>query len=787
MSAIAHAAPVRRRPPISLSSVPAGWPRTAAVMGILLLVYSSWQFSGWPSSSRSLVGDLWFGAFALAETIAATLAARRCPAGSRLRSGWRLLALGAGSYLAGDLVWTGYEVAGSIPYPSIADGFSLMFYPLTLAGLLRFPSALREIGRRVQLGLDLAVVATGGVAFVGYVVLAPMLTQSGPDPLQTAFSVAYPVGDLVLLVGLGAVVLRGSGASSERALWFIGAALLAFVTADLLYGYATLNGTFAGGDPIDAGYMVAMALFTVGAAAQLRPGEPSQVVRRALGRASWLPFVAVAGAFGLLLYDQRHAGLPSFTLVMAAVALAALVSVRQFIAERDLRGTQDRLSHQSLHDALTGLPNRSLVIDRAERMLARARRSETTAAALYVDIDGFKQINDTFGHAAGDELLHVVATRLAEVVREADTVGRLGDDEFVLLLEDTTLDAGPELVAERACEVLAQPIALTHAGGRKLAITASVGIALGQQCTADELLRDADLALYEAKGAGKNRAVLFESSMQTAAQDRLTLEMDLKDALEEDQLFLLYQPTFDLESETITGIEALIRWRHPTRGVVPPLSFIPLAEATGLIVQVGRWVLRTACQQAVAWREEGIKLGLSVNVSGRQLDETDFVADVARIVGDAGIDPGTLTLEITETALMRDSDAAARQLRQLKRLGLRIAIDDFGTGYSSLAYLRKFPVDALKIDRSFIAGIASSGDSKVLIHTLVQLGKTLGLETVGEGIEQRAQLRHLQREQCDSGQGFLFARPLEPEAIPALLQSGNEPAAVHLPPVPVSR
>jgi diguanylate cyclase (GGDEF)-like protein len=431
--------------------------------------------------------------------------------------------------------------------------------------------------------------------------------------------------------------------------------------------------------------------------------------------------------------------------------------------------TQGRLSYDSLHDALTGLPNRALVIDRAEQMLARARRSGPPVAALYIDIDGFKHINDSFGHGAGDELLRVVGARLAQLVRAGDTVGRLGGDEFVLLLQDLTYDAGPELVAERVCEVLGQPIDLHGTKGRSLLVSASIGVALGQRGSADHLLRDADLALYEAKGSGKNRWVVFESAMQTAAQDRLELEMDLREALDANQFFLLYQPTFDLQSETITGFEALIRWRHPVRGIVPPDAFIPLAEHTGLIVPIGRWVLRTACEQAAEWHRRGCKLGMSINVSARQLEQPELVQDVADTLAATGIDPTTLTVEITESALMRYPEAAARRLAALKAVGVRIAIDDFGTGYSALAYLRQFPVDALKIDRSFVSAIAASTESKALVHTLVQLGKALGLETVGEGIEERDQLLHLQRERCDSGQGFLFARPLEVEAVEAVL------------------
>jgi diguanylate cyclase (GGDEF)-like protein len=460
---------------------------------------------------------------------------------------------------------------------------------------------------------------------------------------------------------------------------------------------------------------------------------------------------------------------------VVSVLLCALVLVLTRSRERALGMVNEKtgqLRHQALHDALTGLPNRVLALDRAEQMLARARRQHVPVAALYVDIDGFKHVNDTFGHAAGDELLRIVAMRLAGVVREGDTAARLSGDEFVVLVEGSALDAGAELVAERLLEVLRQPYDIDMNGelGRQLSITPSIGVASGLRGDAVELLRDADLALYEAKAAGRNCYVLFESGMQTAAQDKLTLEMELAEALKNKQLFLLYQPTFDLQSESVIGVEALIRWRHPTREIIPPVEFIPLAEESGLIVPIGRWVLQEACRQAATWHEQGHRIGMSVNVSGRQLDHDKLIEDVRHALENSGLEPNALTLEITETTLMRDAEATARRLRELKQLGVRIAIDDFGTGYSSLAYLRQFPVDALKIDRSFIGGIAASKEAAALIRTLVQLGKTLQIETLAEGIEDQVQLETLQREHCDHGQGFLFSRPLEVSAVEAFLQ-----------------
>ncbi len=465
------------------------------------------------------------------------------------------------------------------------------------------------------------------------------------------------------------------------------------------------------------------------------------------------------------------------SLLFSLILVLARSRERAFGIVREKTG---ELRHQALHDALTGLPNRVLALDRAQQMLARARRNEASVAALYIDLDGFKHVNDTFGHAAGDELLRTVAERLMTVVRDADTAARLGGDEFVVLLERSINEVAPELVAERVLEVLGQPYDMRDKLGRKLSVTASIGIATGVRATADELLRDADLALYEAKAAGRSRYTMFESSMQASSQNRLTLEMDLADALESGQLFLLYQPTFDLRSERMIGVEALIRWRHPVRGVVAPQDFIPIAEQTGLVVPIGRWVLREACRQAALWHEQGHCIGVAVNVSARQLDDDTLIDDVRGALADSGLAPAALTLEVTETALMRDTDATAARLCLLKELGVRIAIDDFGTGYSSLAYLRQFPADALKIDRSFVEGVATSEASAALVHTLVQLGKTLNIETLAEGIEDRAQLHTLQREHCDQGQGFLFARPLDVRGVEALFDPSGTAPAPHI-------
>jgi len=457
--------------------------------------------------------------------------------------------------------------------------------------------------------------------------------------------------------------------------------------------------------------------------------------------------------------------------VSAAVNDRALLATALALVEQQ----SDELRHQALHDTLTGLPNRALLLDRAEQMLVRARRQHTPVAALAVDLDGFKDVNDTFGRDAGDQLLKAVARRLSRALRQSDTVGRLGDDEFVVIVEGNALDAGADLVAERILEVLRVPFPLTVADGTAVShsCTASIGIAEGNRDGADELFRDADMALYRAQSGGRNRFEVFASDMRAANHDRLILETELRVALQRGQFFLEYQPTFDLSQLSTNGIEALLRWRHPIRGVVPPLEFIAKLEETKMILAVGRWVLAEACRQGALWHRMGYPLAVAVNVSAVQLESDAFAAEVDIALTSSGLAPGALILEITESVLMRDAPTTTARLNALKATGVKIAIDDFGTGYSSLAYLRQFPVDILKIDRSFVQAIDESPEADALLHTLVQLGQQLGLELIAEGIETGDQLRRLQDQDCNTGQGYLIARPMAADNITEFLQHAH--------------
>jgi diguanylate cyclase (GGDEF)-like protein len=487
-------------------------------------------------------------------------------------------------------------------------------------------------------------------------------------------------------------------------------------------------------------------------------------------------------SFGHVVSGGIFANGNALALFVTIVALSLLLGILVFVlgtgrerARRQLGQRTGQLRHQALHDALTGLPNRALVMDRIEQMLVRDRRQRTAGAALFLDLDDFKNVNDTMGHGAGDRLLVAVAARLASTLREADTIGRMGGDEFVVLIDGSALDVELALVAERLLAVMRQPFELDGAS-MPLMVSVSIGVASGDRASAGELLHDADVALYQAKAAGKNCYEVFDPQMQSSISRRSDLEFDLRSALAAGQYRLVYQPIYNLADLTIVGVEALLRWDHPIRGVVAPDEFIPILEQTGQIREVGRWVLHQACEQMAIWHSRGDTLDISVNVSGRQLDHDEVITDIREAIEASGLDAKSLIVEVTETTLMQNVDATARRLHAIKKLGVRIAVDDFGTGYSSLACLRQFPVDCLKIDRMFTSAITTSPESKALVGTLVQLGKDLGLSTLAEGVETTGEMDLLRGAYVDQAQGFLMARPLDPETLEAQLLAPIRPA-----------
>jgi diguanylate cyclase (GGDEF)-like protein/PAS domain S-box-containing protein len=425
----------------------------------------------------------------------------------------------------------------------------------------------------------------------------------------------------------------------------------------------------------------------------------------------------------------------------------------------DRKALEEQLRQLAFHDPLTLLANRNLFRDRVQHALTLAQRGKHHIAVMFLDLDNFKNINDSLGHEAGDHLLRAVAQRLIQATRSGDTVARLGGDEFAILVEGVAQKAGVEYVAAVVIESLGAPFTIAEAQVR---VAASLGVALsGPDDAADALLSNADLAMYKAKAAGKGSYVVFEPQMQQALRERVQLEADISRALKAREFFLEYQPIIDLGTRSLLGVEALVRWRHPQYGVLQPARFIQAAEDSGQIIELGRWVLLEACQELHRWRASvagGSGLRVSVNISGRHLQHGNLIQDVQRAVRMSELEPGNLVIELTESTIMHNTDVNLERLQRLKALGVRLAIDDFGTGYSSLSYLHRFPIDILKIDRSFVGRLTSDDDGPELARAVVSLGETMGLDTVAEGIELEEQVEALLALGCVAGQGFLFAR-----------------------------
>jgi diguanylate cyclase (GGDEF)-like protein/PAS domain S-box-containing protein len=451
------------------------------------------------------------------------------------------------------------------------------------------------------------------------------------------------------------------------------------------------------------------------------------------------------------------------------------------VSER--KAFEEQLAHQAFHDSITGLANRALFRDRVEHSLERQTRDDQPISVLFMDLDDFKTINDSLGHAAGDRLLAEVGERLRSCLRGPDTAARFGGDEFAILLEDGGDVVGPADVAVRILSALDGPFLLE---GKEVFVRASIGIATARSSRtigpegAEELLRNADVAMYIAKEAGKNRYQIFEPEMHDTALRRLELKADLQRAVDNAEFVLHFQPVIRLQTGEIEGFEALVRWNHPVRGLVSPLEFIPLAEETGLITQIGSWVLQEACRRAEELRSDPMSdrpMHMAVNLSARQLQRTDIVREVASVLFESGLPPECLVLEITESVMMQDMALSNERLTQLKQLGVQLAVDDFGTGYSSLNYIRRFPVDILKVDKSFVDGVNEGGEESALTAAIIDLAGILNLRPVAEGIERADQLEKLLELGCELGQGFYFSKPLTLEGVLELLRARRDLAS----------
>jgi len=886
--------------------------RVIVGLGLYAAVFAVWSLSGMGSDEiRTAVGNLIFTPLDVVVCWLAFRAARQPSLPPAARRGWALLGASFAAYGIANAGWAVLELGlGIDPFPSWVDAFYVAYYPLAFLGLLVLPRATRSRSEVVRVGLDVATVVVGGGMVIWHLVLRPTAVAEQSDLLSGVLSLAYPVGDLVLLLGVAIVVFRRPAPIIREPVWLLGAGLLAILISDIGFGALSLAGTYETGGWTDAVAVLAIAMSGMAARRQTLVVRRPAVATAATAEGGlqpffFLPYVAVALGYGILLHvGQDQLATELGELIIAAVVLTGLVVVRQAAtlreivrlqseqvarrtearfrslvqnaadlivvvdkagqilyaspsieqrlalphnelvgtrfadivhpddssaavalikvvgtkdAERrtaewrvlnsvgrsgyveavaanqlrdgDVRGIvltmrdveerktfEQRLAHQAFHDPLTNLANRALFGDRVDHALSRARRAGGSVAVLFLDLDDFKRVNDSFGHQAGDQLLLEVAHRLEQCIRPGDTAARLGGDEFGVLVEDPPGATEALAVAERIRATLADPFHVADAG---IIVTASVGVALSgtDAAKASELLRNADLAMYAAKAAGKGVARRYEPSMHSTAIDRIALEERLREAVDNGELVVHYQPIVSLADNRIDGVEALARWVHPDRGIVLPDVFIPLAEETGLIDRIGRQMLVTACRDTAAWSThagarpvDGGPLRVSVNLSARQLATDAIVDDVRAALAASALPAARLTLEITESVLLADTAATVDRLRRLKDLGVRLSIDDFGTGYSALSYLRAFPLDELKIDRSFINAMHDDPRVARLVGAIVQLGAALGLDTVAEGVEGRDEVDMLRSFGCDRAQGYLFSRPVPADALGRLLR-----------------
>jgi diguanylate cyclase (GGDEF)-like protein len=715
------------------------------------------------------------------------------------RLSWYLLAVGGTCFTLGDAVENIYGVIlhQSIPFPSIADGFYLAGYPFVFAGVLRLTRNPNQDVQREDYA-DAAIVAIGALALSWHFLMNSYVHDSSLTTFGKLVILAYPIMDIALVFIVCRALLFGYSNRPYHKL--LAAALVVMLIADFTFDLLELHNSYATGNPVDALFLINYLLMGVAA---LHPSigedpparerqKPSIYHRDASGR-SRVPVVAFAGFIPpTILLVASSLGIAVNVPVMAGLCVVgfALIYLRMMWLIEQITGQTNEieahahaledshrerdaleadLRHLAFHDELTGLANRALLHDRVEHALVSAPRTGKSVALCFGDLDGFKTVNDTLGHNVGDNVLVRASRLLSSIVRPGDTVARLGGDEFAVLMVDVEDPDAAVAFAHRIVSVLRDA---PDFEGNQVGLSISVGVAFADSGkTTEQLLSEADSAMYEAKENGKNRVEVFQSSMRSRMLERLDLTNGFRWALGRSEFFLQYQPIVSLSDNRLRGFEALVRWSHPNLGEVAPLRFIPIAEETGFIVPLGRWVLVEACEQLASWPTGGDQpLSLSVNLSRRQLISPHLADEVRTALSLSGIDPGQLILEITESVLMEDPERAARALSELRDMGIRIAVDDFGTGYSSLSHLQRFPVDILKIDKSFIDPLVRSDPaSSALVTAIIGLAQSLGLDVIAEGIEHDSQLRRLVELGCEQGQGYLMARPLDSHAAESLI------------------
>jgi len=668
------------------------------------------------------------------------------------RMAWRVMSAGILVWgLAGIYYTAAIKGVADPPYPSLADPMYLAIYPAFYVGIVLL--LRRRVERfHTSLWLDGLVATLGATAVAAALLFGPVLAASlTGNPAEVITNLAYPVGDLLLICFVVGVFTLYSGRPG-REWWLLLAGLVVLTVSDTAYLMAIADGTYADGDALDGGWPVSMVV--VALAAWQRPKMAR--VRLEGGNALVVPLACAVAALVLIVYGNTNE-IPTFALVLATLTLIA-AGARGLFTYREVQHLADS-RREARTDELTGLANRRQLLEHLDATLVRAREGESPCALMIIDLDRFKELNDTLGHDAGDLLLKRIGDRLSEALRGThDLVARLGGDEFAIVLEPGSTQASALALAARARRAMERSVEIL---GISFQVEASVGVAVYPDHGANgrSLMQRADIAMYNAK-AWHSGVEVYRPESDWHTLDRLGLLGDLRRALDEDELVVHYQPLADPHDGTIFGAEALVRWQHPTRGLLGPHWFLPLVEQTGLMHPLTVFVLRAALRQCRAWRDAGLELSVSVNLAVPNLIDSELPGVVERMLADEGVEPRWLCLEVTESSVMANPDRALEVLGGLHRLGVRLSIDDFGTGYSSLAYLKHLPVDEVKVDRSFVLCMHENPADKAIVASTVALAHELDLEVVGEGVETEEALATLAEMGCDRYQGYLLSRPV---------------------------
>jgi diguanylate cyclase (GGDEF)-like protein len=761
-----------------------------------------------------------FDALAAASLL---LAAKRAAVRSRrLALAWGTIGAAMLLYTLGDMIWTVLELfLKEVPFPSIADALYLAYYPFFLAGVVLLTKGAASPREKINKALDILTILAAAILGYWNLLLGPILASNVTAPLlEQIILLAYPVGDLVLLGALLLLLYAESDAQDLRWIHVLATGIIITIVADTFYGYASLQGTYVSGGLLDLGWIAGNLVIGLAGASQWSAMQPADPARGSQPGAAfqgklrsittYLPYFWLLGAFGLLIVGGlRPLPMSFLSIALGAALIMVMVLGRQLntlsennrlalqlksqaarladanqdlsaeIAERQRMA--EKLSHDALHDAMTGLANRVLFMDRLGQAMERSRRHQgNSLAVLFIDVDHFKIVNDSLGHAAGDQLLILIGQRLKETVRSIDTVARFGGDEFTVLLEELNGADSAHVLTDRIQEAIRLPFGLN---AHSVHVTVSIGIATDviQYDHPEDMLRDADLALYQAKSLGKARSEVFALDMRDQAFSRLELEEELRRGVERGEFRLYYQPIRSLESDRIAGAEALVRWMHPARGLLLPADFLPVAEESGLIIPLGNWILNEACHQLKTWQQLHPHLKdmtISVNMSNREFSQPDLAAKVAGALKASGLKGSDLRLEITEQVMVGTRPTAKHVIAELQALGVQLQIDDFGVGYSALSYLQQFPIDAIKIDRSFVSQMRRDARSLGLVRAMVSMARELGMDAIAEGIETGEQLQALKALACGFGQGFLISEPIDAASLEEVLAN---PGLLHGP------